>query len=176
MFADETRLVIGVDTHRDAHAYAVVERATGAVVDQFEYPADQAGYRDALRRAKRVGPGGRAWAVEGTGSYGSGLTRLLRRAGERVVEVDHPHRRQPDSRGKTDALDAIRAARFVIGRSNQSQPREGSGPREALRVLQIARRGAMRGCAIFRVCRFVCHAGMRSSKWMRKTPIARAQL
>ena len=87
MFTDETRLVIGVDTHRDAHAYAVVERATGVVVDQFEYPADQAGYRDALRHAKRVGVGGRAWAAEGTGSYGSGLTRLLQSDGELVVEV-----------------------------------------------------------------------------------------
>ncbi|MDP9463072.1 MAG: IS110 family transposase [Actinomycetota bacterium] len=144
MFTDDATFVIGVDTHRDSHAYAVVECATGAVCDQFEYPADAAGYRDALCRAERLGGGGLVWAVEGTGSYGAGLTFLLQSVGGRVVEVDHPHRRDPDARGKSDALDAIRAARMILGRDRHTQPREGAGPRQALRVLQIARRGAIR--------------------------------
>ena len=143
MFTDDTAFVIGVDTHRDTHAFAVLDRATGAVLDEFECPADSTGYRDALRRAKRSGRGGRVWAVEGTGSYGAGLTTLLQSVGERVVEVDHPHRRERDARGKSDELDAIRAARMVIGRSRHTQPRKRDGPREALRVLMIARAGAV---------------------------------
>ena len=143
MFTDDDVFVIGVDTHRDTHAYALVERATGVIVDQFQLPADGAGYRDALRRANRVGRGGRVWAVEGTGSYGAGLTHVLQDAGEVVVEVDHPHRRDRDTRGKSDELDAIRAARMVIGRDRHTQPRERQGPRDALRVLLIARRGAV---------------------------------
>ena len=143
MFSDDVVFVIGVDTHRDTHAYAGVERATGVIVDQFQSPADGAGYRDALRRVRRAGGGGRVWAVEGTGSYGAGLTDHLHAAGERVVEVDHPHRRDPDARGKSDELDAIRAARMVIGRDRHTQPRERRGPREALRVLMIARGGAV---------------------------------
>lgn len=143
MFTDDVVFVIGVDTHRDTHAYAVVERATGVIVDQFQSSADGAGYRDALRRVKRAGRGGRVWAIEGTGSYGAGLTDVLQAAGERVAEVDHPHRRDADTRGKSDGLDAIRAARMVIGRDRHTQPRERSGPREALRVLMIARRGAV---------------------------------
>lgn len=33
-----------------------------------------------------------------------------------------------------------------------------------------------RGCAVFRVSGLCCHWGMRSSKWMRKTAMARVQL
>lgn len=143
MFTEDEVFVIGVDTHRDTHAYAVVDRVSGLVVDQFQLPADGGGYRHALQRAVRVG-GGRVWAVEGTGSYGAGLTDHLQGAGERVVEVDHPYRRDRDARGKSDALDAIRAARIIIGRDRHTQPRERRGPREALRVLVIARRGAVR--------------------------------
>ncbi len=79
MFTDDDVFVIGVDTHRDTHAYAVVERATGVIVDQFQSSADGAGYRDALRRVRRAGRGGRVWAIEGTGSYGAGLTMCSRR-------------------------------------------------------------------------------------------------
>ena len=143
MLTHDITFVIGVDTHRDAHAYAVVERATGAVLDEFEVSADGGGYRDAIARVAATAAAGRLWAIEGTGSYGAGLTTVLQDAREVVVEVDHPHKRGHDTRGKTDRLDAIRAARLVIGRDQHTQPREGHGPRECLRVLMIARRGAV---------------------------------
>ena len=60
-----------------------------------------------------------------------------------LVEVDHPHRRDPDTRGKSDSLDAIRAARTAIGRTHHTHPRQADGPRDALRVLMIARHGAI---------------------------------
>ena len=57
--------------------------------------------------------GRRAFAIEGTASYGAGLSRFLLDHDERVFEVGRP-RRERRSGGKTDALDAIRAARSVL--------------------------------------------------------------
>jgi transposase len=50
--------------------------------------------------------------------------------------------RQRRSRGKTDALDAIRAARGALSENRPAQPRAG-GEREALRALMAAREGAV---------------------------------
>ena len=72
--------------------------------------ADSGGYAEALRLAETHAPGRRAFAVEGTGSYGAGLTRFLTGKGERVFEVGRLPRQRRGS-GKTDALDAVRAAR-----------------------------------------------------------------
>jgi hypothetical protein len=40
--------------------------------------------------------------VEGTGSYGAGLTRYLHRCGVAVVEVDRPDRAGRRKHGKSD--------------------------------------------------------------------------
>ena len=55
MFTDDEVFVIGVDTHRDTHAYAVTDRVTGQLIDQFTLPADAGGYRQARRRAADTG-------------------------------------------------------------------------------------------------------------------------
>ncbi len=87
MLADQLDYVIGVDPHRDMHALAVVEVRTGTVVFEAVLSADGGGYADALRLADRYAPGRRAFAVEGTGSFGAGLTRSLTARGERVLEI-----------------------------------------------------------------------------------------
>jgi len=51
-------------------------------------------------------------------------------------------RRQRRSQGKTDALDAVRAARSVFEQKRPARPRS-SGEREALRALMAARDGAV---------------------------------
>ena len=81
------------------------------------------------------------FAVEGTGSFGSGLTRFLTGRGERVLEVGRL-RRERRSGGKTDALDAVRAARSVLTERRPSTPRAG-GERQALQALVAAREGAV---------------------------------
>ena len=48
MVAQPADLVIGVDTHRDTHALAVVGAHTGEVICEFSISADPAGYRAAL--------------------------------------------------------------------------------------------------------------------------------
>jgi transposase len=96
---------------------------------------------EALRVAAQHAPGRRAFAIEGTGSFGAGLTRFLAGHGEQVFEVGRL-RREPRSGGKTDALDAVRAARSVFEQKRPATPRS-SGAREALRALVAARDGAV---------------------------------
>jgi transposase len=141
MLADQLDYVVGVDTHRDAHAFAVVEVVSGGVVFEATVEASGDGYAELFRLAVRHAPGRRVFAVEGSGSFGAGLVRSLAGRRERVLEVGRL-RRQRGSGGKTDALDAIRAARSVLIQKRPAEPRSG-GEREALRALMAAREGAV---------------------------------
>jgi transposase len=140
MLADQLDFVVGVDSHRDRHAVAVVAVVTGVVVFEGDIAADSDGYAEALRLAHERAPGRRAFAIEGTASYGAGLTRYLLDHDEQVFEVGRP-RGERRSGGKTDALDAIRAARSVLTQKRGAVPRS-IGEREALRALMAAREGA----------------------------------
>jgi len=142
MLADEVDYVIGVDTHRDQHTLAVVVAPTGAVLAQTVVRASARGYAAAVRFAERHAPGGRAWAVEGAGHYGAGLTRYLTERGETVLEVGRQARSERRLRGKDDPLDAIRAARAGLAADTLTLPRSGQR-QEALRVLLLARRSAV---------------------------------
>ena len=141
MLADQLDYVIGVDPHRDSHALAIVEVVTGAVVFEANVAASSHGYAQALTLVEQHAQGRRVFAVEGTGSFGRGLTRFLDGRGERVLEVGRL-RRERRSGGKTDALDAIRAARSVLATERPSTPRAG-GQRQALQTLVAAREGAV---------------------------------
>jgi len=141
MLADQLDYVIGVDPHRDTHALAVVEVRTGVVVLEASVAANSSGYEHAVELADEHAPGRRVFAIEGAGSFGAGLTRHLSGRNEGVVEVSRL-RRERRSGGKTDALDAIRAARSVLTQKRPATPRAG-GEREALRALMAAREGAV---------------------------------
>ena len=140
MLADQVEFVIGVDTHKQAHTAAVVDRL-GGVSETFEFPADPTGYCKVLARVEACG-GMRVWGVEGTGSYGAGLTGFLKNAGEQVLEVERPGRSLRRNGAKSDAIDAIRAARQVLTSKHQIEPRRG-GEREAVRVLLATRNSAV---------------------------------
>ena len=133
--------VIGVDTHTDTHTAAVVAAATGAVLETVTVATDPAGYQALIALAERYS-GLRAFAVEGAGGYGAGLTRHLAAAGELVIELDRPTR--PARRGgrRSDPLDAARAARDALARTNLAQPKAGA-QRAALQALLTARRSAV---------------------------------
>src|SRR5437667_11091790 len=141
MFADQLDYVVGVDPHRDLHALAVVHMLSGAVVLETTVAAGSDGYGQALRLVDQHASGRRAFAVEGSGSFGAGLTRFLSGRGERVLEVSRL-RRERRSGGKTDALDAVRAARSVLTQQRPATPRAG-GERQALQALVAAREGAV---------------------------------
>jgi hypothetical protein len=78
------------------------------------------------------------WAIEGTGSFGAGLTTALLSCCERIVEVDRPQ--WPARRGgvKSDDIDAVRAARQALAGVGLSEPRR-RGDREAIQVLLTTR-------------------------------------
>ena len=141
MLADQVDHVIGIDTHRDAHSVAVCS-PSGGVVAETRVAADAFGYKRLLRFAARQAPRRRVWAIEGTGSFGAGLTAFLLEHGEWVVEVDRPARPARRNGSKTDALDAARAAREALAREYLAQPRR-RGSREAIRVLLATRDGAV---------------------------------
>jgi transposase len=134
--------VIGVDTHRDRHAAAILDR-NGGVVTELEIESDQAGCEQLLGLAIVRAPGRRCWALEGTGCYGAGLASFLLDHGEWVVEVDRPKRPRGRTGAKSDPLDAIRAGREALSRDHLASPRQ-RGQREALRVLQLARSGTVK--------------------------------
>src|SRR2546428_652052 len=141
MFADQLDYVVGVDPHRDSHALAVVDIVSGAVVFESTVAASSDGYAQALKLVDQYAPGRRAFAVEGTGSFGAGLTRFLTRSGEQGLEVGGL-RRERRSGGKTDALDAVRAARSALTQERPATPRAG-GERQALQALVAACAGAV---------------------------------
>jgi transposase len=133
----EWTVAIGVDTHKAAHVAVALDRL-GHELGACELAATEAGYRELLRWARSFGVC--AFAVEGAGSYGAGLARLLRREGIPVFECERPSRRDR-RRGKNDALDALLAARRLVAGEGLSELR-GGGRRELLRVLLIERRSA----------------------------------
>jgi transposase len=132
--------VIGVDPHRDTLAAAATD-PVGGLLAQTSVRADAAGYRRLLDFAQAQVPGRRCWAVEGAGSYGAGLAAFLQARGERVVEVGRPKRPPRRTGAKSDALDALRAAREALAQDHPLAPRR-RGDREALRVLLATRHSA----------------------------------
>jgi transposase len=138
MLADRVDAVIGVDTHTDTHTAAVCD-ARGGVLTTLTVPTTTAGYLHLLDAAAAAAPGGRlVWAVEGTGSYGAGLTDLLLATGAEVVEIRGA--RRPRGQGKNDTHDAIAIARTALAQTHTGHacPRTGA-VRDALALLLGAR-------------------------------------
>ena len=136
---DSTRPVAGgVDTHMDSHTAAVVDHLGGQLgIETFA--TDELGYRALLEWMASFGPLGRV-GVEGTGSYGAGLTRHLTARGVDVVEVDRPNRQARHRVGKSDPTDALAAARAAVSGVAQGRAKSGDGPMEAMRVTLVAKR------------------------------------
>lgn len=69
----------GADTHGDTHHAAVVDEI-GRELGDAEFPATPAGYRALLAWMRGFGKVQRI-GVEGTGAFGAGLARHLRKEG-----------------------------------------------------------------------------------------------
>jgi transposase len=132
----------GVDTHRDVHTGAAVDRV-GAVLATASFETTAEGYRQLLGWLRSFGTVA-AVGVEGTGSWGAGLTRHLLAAGVEVREVARPNRQYRRRHGKSDSSDAVAAARSVLNGEASGVPRGGSGPVESLRLLRVARSSAIK--------------------------------
>jgi transposase len=136
------RVTVGVDTHLDIHV-AHAKDAMGRRLGTCSIPTTPAGYAELLDWARAFGEV-QAWGVEGTGSYGAGLARLLRDQGQVVVEVNRPDRSTRRRRGKSDPLDAEAAARTVQAGEATALPKAGTGQVEMIRCLRVARATAMK--------------------------------
>jgi transposase len=141
MLAELVEFVIGVDTHADTHTAAVLAVGTRALLATLTVPADADGYSRLLELAETHG-GLRAWAIEGAGGYGAGLARHLAEHEEIVVELDRPVRPARRNGAKSDAIDAERAARDALTRTQLAAPKTGP-ERAALQALLTARRSAV---------------------------------
>ena len=130
----------GVDTHRDAHVAAALD-PLGGLLGTESFSTDATGYKALLSWLEGFGDVTKI-GVEGTGSYGAGLARHLRRSGVEVIEVDRPNRQKRRSAGKSDPLDAVEAARAALSGRATGTPKSRDGAVEAIRVLVVAKRSA----------------------------------
>jgi hypothetical protein len=132
----------GVDTHLDTHVAAALD-PLGRLIGSEPFSADAAGYKALLAWLETFGEVTKV-GIEGTGSYGVGLSRYLRRKGIDVVEVNRPNRQARRNHGKSDPLDAIEDARAALSGRASGAGKTNDGPVEAIRVLVVAKRSARR--------------------------------
>jgi transposase len=138
-----TRIVIGgVDTHGRTHHAAVIDEH-GRLLGDREFPANLSGYQQLLGWLRRHGQL-RAVGVEGTSSYGAGLTQVLVDQQVTVVEVSRPDRRARRQRGKSDPIDAEAAARAVLAGTATATPKRRDGIVAAIQTLRAVRTGAIK--------------------------------
>lgn len=139
--AEQYQHVIGVDTHARTHTYAVLDAGTGRSAESATFPTHAAGLARAVTWIRRRTTGNVLVAIEGTGSYGANLVRMLRTEGIAVCDVRPPKRASRTGKGKSDEIDAVAAARTALASAVEAlaAPRA-DGVRSALRVLLVARR------------------------------------
>jgi transposase len=140
--ADHVDVVIGVDTHTDTHTAAALT-PVGTVLAELTVAATADGAATLMAWADQqtsgLGSGRRVWALDSARSHGVGLLRVLHAACEDVLEAPKPATARRRRGGKSDALDAVHAARAVLAADHLATPRV-DGDREALRVLHVCRR------------------------------------
>jgi transposase len=135
-------VVVGVDTHKDEHV-AVALDGLGGRLGELVIVANPDGYAELSAWADELGAVA-GFGVEGTGSYGSGLARFLRRHARTVIEVSRPPRKGERRRaGKSDTIDAEHAAREVLAGTATATPKLADGIVEAIRLVKIARDSAV---------------------------------
>jgi transposase len=135
------QIIVGVDTHKDVHVAAAID-VHGRLPGHHTVATTEAGCSDLHQWALTLAPRVR-YGVEGTGSYGAGLSRFLQTMGSSVVEIRGPHRKLRRDRGKSDTIDAEAAARAVLAGTSVITPKAGNDWVEQLRTLRVARRSAI---------------------------------
>jgi transposase len=130
----------GAATHSEVHVAAALTPA-GGLLGTREFPATAAGYVSLPGWLSGFGDIALV-GVEGTGSYGAGLTRYLARQGARVVEAGRADRQDRHCNGKSGPLDAVSAARAALSGRASGAPKGRDGTAEAIRALMVAKRSA----------------------------------
>lgn len=119
---------------------AITETRSGYVVAgilaTLKIPTDTGGFKQLLTWVESFGKI-IVIGIEGTGSYGAGLSSYLRRHGYRVVEAGCPDRRLRRMHGKSDTMDAENAARAALAGMATATPKTADGVVEMIRQLKI---------------------------------------
>ncbi|WP_257027947.1 MULTISPECIES: transposase [unclassified Streptomyces] len=134
-------VVLGVDTHGEVHVAAVVS-LLGKVLGTESFPA-AVGYRQLLVWARKRGTVRRV-GVEGTGTFGAGMSRYLLAQQIQVFEVNRPDRSARRLLGKSDPLDAQAAARAVLSGRARARAKSGDGPVHSARIYKLAKDSAVK--------------------------------
>lgn len=142
MSPSKRQIIGGVDTHAATHHAAVID-LHGRLLADAQFPASPAGYAQLLIWMRKRGQL-QSVGIEGTGAYGAGLARHLHERGVTVLEVPRPDRRLRRQHGKSDPIDAESAARTVLAGNASGAPKLATGPIEAIRMLRVARTGAVK--------------------------------
>lgn len=142
-------VVIGVDTHKHIHVAAVMDSICG-ILATLTIRTDTTGFRQLLEWAASFGKI-IAFGIEGTGSYGVGLTSFVRRQGHKVIEVSRPDRRLRRLNGKSDTMDAENAARAVLAGFATAVPKTADGVVEMIRQLKVAHDTAVKDGSAARI-------------------------
>ncbi len=135
-------VTVGVDTHNDFHVAVVID-SLGRMLDSKRFDANSDGYRCLHQWASTFGTLDKV-GIEGTGSWGVGLSRHLNNQGVDCVEVSRPNRQHRRRYGKSDHADAHAAAKAVQSGEASNTPRNQTGPVEGLRVNRVAHRSAVK--------------------------------
>src|SRR5690606_38844452 len=125
----------GIDTHADTAHLAAID-GLGRDLGDAEFATTPDGYDDAIAFLKSFG-NVEMIGIEGTSSYGAGITRAAAAARIEVVEVIRPERSVRRMHGKSDPIDAYQAARAALSGRAQATPK--SEDIDALRALHNAR-------------------------------------
>ena len=131
MLADQLDYVVGVDSHRDSHALAVVAIPTGVVVFGTTVAADSGGYLEAFRVASERAPDRRAFAIEGTAMFDAGLSVLAR--------ASRASLRGWSTASRTPLWRQDRCARRDSSRTERADPEAWGGAAERRRARGVAR-------------------------------------
>ena len=119
------RVTGGVDTHADSHVAAAVDD-NGGLWGVESFPATESGFEDLLGWLVGFGEMTKV-GVEGTGSWGVGLSRFLADHDVMVVEVDRSNRQVRRKQGKSDPTDAVSAARAALSGVNHTEEPQRNG-------------------------------------------------
>jgi transposase len=135
------KVLIGVDPHKASVATAVIDEASGDLLERASFPQNSAGLGSLERWARRFPE--RRWAVENAGGLGRHLAGRLAAAGESVVDVPPKlsARVRVLSTGnarKNDGLDALATA-LAASRNERLAAVDSEAASEALRLLSERR-------------------------------------
>ncbi|MDN5704928.1 MAG: IS110 family transposase [Yaniella sp.] len=157
MTSSNQNVYAGIDTHADTHHVAVIDEL-GRKLGDKQFPTTRSGYHQLLAFLHTFGLILRI-GVEGTASYGAGLTAYLRSQQILVREIIRPNR-QARRNGKSDPIDAYAAARAVAVDEELPIPKLLGGQVDLIRVTLKTRATAVkaRTAAITQIKNFLITA------------------